>query len=275
MARGNTSAARTAFDKALAASPGLMEAVTGLTALDLRAKQPAAAIARLDGEIARQPNSAGLLALAASAYGASGNQAKAEQLLRRAVTVDPRFVQGYAMLAQLYVSQRRMDEARAEFEGIVKRDPSNAGARTMVGVLLEAQNRREEARKSYEETVAATDRAPIAANNLAFMYAEAGTNLDVALQLASSAKQQMPNSSEVDDTLGWIYYQREMAPLAIRSLEASVAKNPKNELYLYHLGMAYAKDGQKDKARDMLDRALKLNPKFAGAEIARKTLDSL
>jgi len=124
--------------------------------------------------------------------------------------------------------------------------------------------------------VAATpDRAPIAANNLAFMYAEAGTNLDQALQLASSAKQQMPDNPDVDDTLGWVYYKRDMAPLAIRSLEASVGKNPKNELYLYHLGLAYAKAGDRIKAREMLDRALKLNPKFDGADAARKALESL
>ena len=55
------------------------------------------------------------------------------------------------MLAQLYVEQRRIDEARAEFEGIVKRDPSAVGARTMVGMLLEAQGKSDEARKSTKQ----------------------------------------------------------------------------------------------------------------------------
>ena len=173
------------------------------------------------------------------------------------------------------MTQRRIDEARAEFEGMVKREPDNAGARTMVGMLLETQNRRDEARKWYEETVAATDRAPIAANNLAFMYADAGTNLETALQLATRAKQQMPDNPDVDDTLGWVYYKKDQASLAIAPLEASVAKNPDNVMYLYHLGLTYAKVGNRAKARETLERALKLNPAFDGAGEARKTLDAL
>ncbi len=130
------------------------------------------------------------------------------------------------MLAQLYVEQRRIDEARAEFEGIVKRDPSAVGARTMVGMLLEAQGKRDEARKSYEATVNGAENAPVAANNLAFIYAEQGTNLDVALQLATSAKQRLPNDPSVDDTIGWIYYKKDLPSLAVRPLEESLRKRP-------------------------------------------------
>ena len=43
--------------------------------------------------------------------------------------------------------------------------------------------------------------APVAANNLAFIYAERGQNLDVALQLAMTAKQRMTEDSNVEDTL--------------------------------------------------------------------------
>ena len=151
--RNNPAAARTSFERALELSPGFLEALGGLTYLDLQAKNPARAIARLDAEIVKQPTSAPLFALLARAHSAAGDEAKAEQALRRAVSVDPRFTPGYTMLAQLYVRQRRIDEARTEFEGIVQRDPSAVGARTMVGMLLEAQGKRDEARKSYEATV--------------------------------------------------------------------------------------------------------------------------
>jgi tetratricopeptide (TPR) repeat protein len=275
MARGNTGGARTAFERALAAAPGMTEPIGGLTALDIRAKQPAAAVARLEAALRESPQNPALLALAAQAYGASGDLAKTEQSLRRAVEIDPRFTPGYAMLAQLYLAQKRLDQARGEFEGMVKRDPQNVQARTMVGVLLEAENKPAEARKWYEETVAITDRAPIVANNLAFMYAESGTNLDQALQLAQTAKQLLPESPDVDDTLGWVYYKKDQAALAVRPLESSVEKNPKNVMYLYHLGLAYAKAGNPVKARDMLQRALELDPTFAGADEARRTLDSL
>ncbi len=86
------------------------------------------------------------------------------------------------MLAQLYLRQKRIDEARAEFEAMVQRDPSDVMARTMVGILLDQQGKRDEAKKAYEAAVSGTENAPVAANNLAFIYAEQGTNLDEALQ---------------------------------------------------------------------------------------------
>ena len=145
----------------------------------------------------------------------------------------------------------------------------------MVGVILETQGKRDEARRSYEATVAEMTNAPVAANNLAFMYAEEGKNLDVALQLATSAKQQVPDSAEVDDTLGWVYYKKDLATLAVGPLEESLKKMPDNADILYHLGLTYARIGEKAKAREALERALKLNPRLAGAASARQTLASV
>src|SRR5207244_3415491 len=116
--------------------------------------------------------------------------------------------------------------ARAEFESIVKRDPSDVGARTMVGWLLETEGRRDEARKAYEAAVSNPSNAPIAANNLAFLYSQQGVNLDLALQLANAAKQRLPDDASVDDTIGWIYYQKDQAMRAVPRFEESLRKRP-------------------------------------------------
>ena len=270
--KGNRAGATKAFERTLELAPGNLEAITGLVALDLQKRDFAAAHRRIETELGRQPERAELLALSAQAFIVAGESDKAEPALRRAVASDPRFVNGFAMLAQLYLKQRRLDEARGEFEGMVKRDPRAVGPRTMVGVILETQGQREEAKRWYEATVAELSNAPVIANNLAFIYAEQGTNLDVALQLASSAKQQMPDSPDVDDTLGWVYYKKDLAAMAVRPLEESLAKKPDNPEILYHLGLTYAKIGEKAKAREALSRALKANPQMAAAETARQTL---
>ncbi len=151
-------------------------------------QDPARAIARLEPEIVKQPGSAPLLALLAQAHSAAGDDAKAEQALRRAVSVDPRFTTGYTMLAQLYMQQRRLDEARAEFEGMVKRDPSAVGARTMVGMLFEAQGRRDEARKSYEATVSRRGRT------------DRGKQPRVHLRRAGHQSRRRPSARDVGET---------------------------------------------------------------------------
>ena len=101
-----------------------------------------------------------------------------------------------------------------------------------------------------------TDNASVAANNLAFIYAEEGTNWDEALNLATAAKQRLPNDASVDDTIGGIHYKNGLADLAIKSFQESLKKRPDDAEELCHHGLAYAKLGDKARARQALQRAL-------------------
>jgi tetratricopeptide (TPR) repeat protein len=213
--------------------------------------------------------------LLSRSHSAAGDPIKQEEALRSAVSVDPGFATGYRMLAALYVRQRRLDEARAEYEAIATRDPSNVMAVTMAGLLLEQQGKRDEAIKAFERAVTGAEHSPVAANNLAFMYADRGTNLDVALQLAMSAKQRMPDDPSIDDTIGWIYYKKDLPELAVKPLESALKQLPNNAELLVHLGLTYAKLGDKEKARQALERALKLDSQVAGGDEAKRVLDSL
>jgi tetratricopeptide (TPR) repeat protein len=273
--RGDAAGARAAFEKSLALRPGFVEALAGLTALDVRARQHPQAVSRVEAELAKRPDDVRLLELAARVYSTAGQLKDAEAALKHAVAVDPRFAAGYAQLARVYVTQNRIDEARAEYAAMAERDPSSVEARTFVGMLLELQKKPVEAKKWYQDALSVNDRAPVAANNLAYLYAEEGRDLDAALNLATVAKQGMPDSPQVDDTLGWVYYKRNMPTLALRPLEDSVRQNPRNAGPLFHLGLTYAKLGQKAKAREHLERALNADAQFSGADVARRTLATL
>jgi tetratricopeptide (TPR) repeat protein len=115
----------------------------------------------------------------------------------------------------------------------------------------------------------------VAANNLAWIYAEDGGNLDVALGLAQTAKSRLPDSPEATDTLGWVYYKKGLASLAVPVFRENVDKAPKNPVYQYHLGLAHAKSGNKEEARKALEQALALDPKFDGSADAQRVLAGL
>jgi tetratricopeptide (TPR) repeat protein len=76
----------------------------------------------------------------------------------------------------------------------------------------------------------------------------------------------------VNDTLGWVYYKKNLAEQAIPAFESSVQTSPKNPIYRYHLGLAYAKAGRVVKAREALDEALRQKPDYREASEARKAL---
>src|SRR5205085_6250825 len=112
--------------------------------------------------------------------------------------------------------------------------------------ILEAQGKPAEAQRVYEGILATRPREAWPANNLAWLYAEHGGNLDVALRLAQTAKELLPNAPQISDTLGWIYYKKHLADTAIPALQASVKQDPRNPVYRYHLGLAYLKSGDVD-----------------------------
>jgi tetratricopeptide (TPR) repeat protein len=295
LAKGDLAGARQAFDKALALDPNSNEALTGLVTLDWAAKKLPDGMARVEARLARTPNDPVVLILAARTYNTAANQAKAgdpakaanqakaEQVLLKTLEVAPDTLEAYYLLGQMYTDQLKLDEARKMFAGMAARQTKPVGAKTMVGILLELQGKRAEARKQYEEVLALDPRAAVAANNLACIYVDSGGNLDIAQQLAQSAKAMLPNVPQVNDTLGWIFYKKGLTSLAVEPLRLAVdqdkdPKNPrfqKNPAYQFHLGMALAKSGKNAEARTALQAALALKQPFAGEDEARKTLASL
>jgi tetratricopeptide (TPR) repeat protein len=130
----------------------------------------------------------------------------------------------------------------------------------MSGLIMQAQGQNEEAGKRFEQVLAIDPRAAVAANNLAWLQVERGQNLDVALQLAQTAAASSPDTPEIADTLGWIYYKKNLPHQAISQLERSVAKDPGNATYLHHLGLAYLQAGDPERAGKVLRRALAAKP---------------
>ena len=238
-------AARAAFERALKADTGNLEALTGLVTLDVMQKKIAAAGARMDTALAQHPDNPALMLLAARTYNTMGDQARAERTVRSAIKADPASIESYRFLGKLYFTQHRLDEALAEFTEFTRRDPKSVSAQTMVGILLELQSKRQEAAKRYQTALDIDSNAAIAANNLAMIYVDYGGNLDQALALAQTAKSQLPDHPDINDTLGWIYVKKSLGSLAVPLLLQSVTKDPKNPDYAYHLGVAYASIGDR------------------------------
>jgi tetratricopeptide (TPR) repeat protein len=275
LALNNNAAAREAFQRALDLNPTYLDALTGLVALDLAAKNAPAARARVEAVLVKYPEAAVARVLAARVYALSGEPAKAEDSLKRAIAADPSSPEAYGLLAQLYMAQNRIDDAKRQFLELTRVDPGSTGAPTMLGVLYYLTKQLPEAQEWWQKAVRIEPRSAAAANNLAWLYAESNTNLDRALELARTAKSIMPDQPEMNDTLGWVYYKQKMSSLATQHLSFSSQKDPTNPIYQYHLGMAYAQAGEDGKARRCLEEALRLDPTFEGAAEARKTLRRL
>jgi putative PEP-CTERM system TPR-repeat lipoprotein len=275
MRNDDYASARQSFELALKLDPDSLEALSGLTALDISGNRLDQARSRLEAFGARRPNDSAQLLLAANAYGMSGDLPRAEAALRRAMTVDASNPSIYSQLGGLYMRQNRIADSIEEFEEVARLEPRSVGAATLLGLLYYAQGSRTEAEKWWSHAVDVDPYAAAAANNLAWLYAERSENLDTALQLAQTARSVHPEAAEILDTVGWVYYQKGLTRMAQGWFEQCIQKDPKNPLYHYHLGKALAKNGEDGKARRSLQHALELDPNFAEAVDARKTIETL
>jgi len=132
---------------------------------------------------------------------------------------------------------------------LAAKNPKSAGPLTMLGMGLELQNKRDEASKQYEQALRLDSQAAVAANNLASYYADNAQRLDITLDLAQTAVRQLPDHAPTVDTLGWACFMRALPALALEPFRHATQLDPKSSLFQDHLGLAYAKSGDKFEQR--------------------------
>jgi len=109
-------------------------------------------------------------------------------------------------------------------------------------------------------------------NNVAYLLADYKNQPDEALKYAQKAQELTPNDPDSADTLGWVLYRKGLYSLAAATFESAVAKPGAGTVARYHLAMAYAKMGTRERGRAVFETALKLDPKLPEASAARQLL---
>jgi tetratricopeptide (TPR) repeat protein len=189
--------------------------------------------------------------------------------------MNPNIAGFHSSLAVFYIRQNKAEKAIEEYNAALQKDPNSLPALMGSGIIYDTQKKYDKAKEQYQKALKINPKFAPAANNLAYLYAEKGENIDEALNLAQSAKEQFPDDPHISDTLGWVYYKKNVFTLAITYLKEANEKIPDHSTMRYHLGMAYYKNGDKELAKKELKRALELDPKFSGAQDAKDTLATL
>jgi tetratricopeptide (TPR) repeat protein len=166
----------------------------------------------------------------------------------------------YLRLGETYRRKGELANAIPVLEQARKVMPDNPVVLSTLALALDGSGRKADARRIYESTLKADPNNGVALNNLAFLIADGGGDLDQALTLAQRAKQMLPNTAEVSDTLGLIYLRKNLSDNAIDIFRDLVNKQPGQPTFHYHLGMAFSQKGDRPRALEQLQQALKENP---------------
>jgi len=257
--QGDAVKAEAALESALKNNPSDPQSLAGLADLYMARKQPDKAIQRISAQIQKSPQSAVLYELLGQVHAGQKNYVNAEEAFQKSISLDKNRFSAYEQLARIYAVQKSYDKAIAESQKLLAASPQSPQIYILMGMIYEIKNDAEKAKVNYREALKIDSGSAVAANNLAWLLCETGGNLDEALKLAQQAREMMPDSSSVADTLGWIYYKRAAYRSAIDLFEECRKKEPQNATYLYHLGMSYYKSGDQRRAKEFLSQAIKLD----------------
>ena len=287
LAENKPADAQAAFENALRVDATNYVALNGIIAQYARTRELDKAHSRVDQAMSTYPNVSWLHYLKGQVYGYQGNGQAAEAAFRKALEIDPNYLPAYSSLAALFINAKQEDRAIAEYKKILAIRPDNATVYTLIGMLEYQRQNYDAAVENYRKALEHDPNALIAANNLAWIYADLEKgNLDEAVRLAQTVVQRNPNVAGFVDTLAWVYYKKNLYAAAVEQAQKAVAldeaaaravNGTPSATYQYHLGMALKGKGDREGSQQALQTALRLGEKgtFLYAEEAKKALATL
>jgi len=237
--------------------------VTGMADSKMAQGHPSAAAQILEQELAKHPERDGYRLALSEVQLRMGKLQEARAQLEQVVHRKPDWAEALTRLGT--VERQLGDKAGAlqNFQKAHERQPANPSTTLGYAMLLEDGGKAEQARGMYEEVLKTDPENPTALNNLAYLNAEQGVNLDQALGYAQHALQRSPQDPNISDTLGLIYIRKKLTSQAVQVLQDLVARVPNNPSFHLHLGMALLDAGEKQLAKKELEKAMQNKPSAA------------
>ncbi len=254
------------------------EVLERLTDDDLKAGRGAEALERLNGVVAGGGATPRTLQMRAEILAGMGAFDEAEADLLRAFEADPMLPGAMELLYSIYAAQDRLEEARRSFEQAEQAGVLHAGARLLLARLYLGEGDLARARETYERVLAENPSLWSAKNDLAWVLAEQGKDLDRALQLARDAHVASGQTAATADTVGYVHLKAGRYEAGLQQFRKAIriARREREpaQAFQYHQGLALEGLGRAGEATRAFQRAL-AEGDFPEAEDARRRLEGL
>jgi tetratricopeptide (TPR) repeat protein len=251
------------FQRAYDAAPNNIRGLLGESRAYLLDSQPEKSVQLVQAEAQKKPANLELQREVGNAQMAAGQYDQAIATYRNLFSKvsDPlRQSDLWTRIGESYLRKGDIEQSINSLEKARQGQPSNTVLTTNLGMLYETDNKPDIARKYYEMSIKMDPNNPLALNNLAYLISQNNGDLDQALTYATRAKQRLPEHTEVNDTLGWIYLKKNLTDQAVDTFRTLVVKAPQNPTYHYHYAMALLQKGDRETAKKECQSALADKP---------------
>lgn len=248
------------FHQLMAMNPPDPRGIMGLTEAYMATQQFDAALKLIKEQLAKNPDRLEYHVAIGNIAARAGKFDDAMSEYRLVLAKTPNSADLLTRLGEVSKLKKDDNGALEYFRKAAAINDKDATARLRLALLYDSMGMRAQARPVYDEILKLEPDNWVALNNMAYILAEEGKDLDQALTFVQRAKQKQPNEPNVADTMGWIYIKKNLSDPAVQIYKDLTAKDGNVSTWHYHLGMALYQRGDKLEAKKALGVALSKNP---------------
>ena len=263
-------AAEKGFRALLQANDG--RGAPGLLRAEIAQGQFQTAVQFASEQVKRWPERADSRLALAETLIAAGSYTAAAAQFQVLIDKDPKSTVLYLQMGEAKLRGSDTGGALAAFQTAHELAASDTRPVLDLALLYDRTGRSEQARKEYENVIQLQPENATALNNLAYLEAEAGVDLDQALAHAQRARRNLPGDLDVEDTLALVYVRKNLTNDGLRMLRDLVTRRPDSAPFHLHLALALYQKGERGLAKRELDIALRHQPSAKEQNTIRELL---
>jgi len=175
----------------------------------------------------------------------------------------------HAQIGWVHYHSQNLDQAISIYEEILTKYPKNKqtegtleNARFSLSAIYVLKGDMDKGQGILEQVLVDDPENTQANNDLGYLWADQGKNLDQALVMITKALAAEPDNAAYLDSLGWVLFKLGQTEEAVVKLEQAVTMKRGDDPTLHeHLGDCYAKLGRSEEAQATWTKAIELMDK--------------
>tara|TARA_R110000868_G_scaffold91679_3_gene254048 strand:+ start:302 stop:2038 length:1737 start_codon:yes stop_codon:yes gene_type:complete len=191
-------------------------------------------------------------------------QPEAIAMLKALAAEDPKSIEPYVALGDIYRAKENYAEAAAQYAHALQLagnpEPSHWSLYYARGICNERLGKWAEAETDLKLALKLSNDHPQVLNYLGYSWIEQGVHLEEALAMIEKAVELRPTDGFIVDSLGWAQYRLGDYAHSVQVLQRAVELEPADSTINDHLGDAFWKVGRKIEARFQWSHALEMKP---------------
>ncbi len=139
--------------------------------------------------------------------------------LKNASRINPKNIDIYKNLGQLYLGEKKFDAAIEAYQIVLNVSPQDSSAHFYLANIYELKGEKAKTEAELKKALELNPDYHEALNYLGYFYAEENKNLDQAEALVKKALEFAPENGAYLDSLGWIYFKKGKNQEALKTLQ--------------------------------------------------------